>query len=46
LSTIDIDRSPDEVFAYVTDPTRFAESQCDVESCSTAAKDDVFGSRF
>ncbi|WP_346535316.1 SRPBCC family protein [Micromonospora sp. DPT] len=30
VSTIDIDRPPDEVFAYVTDPTRFAEWQHDV----------------
>ncbi|MBQ0892325.1 SRPBCC family protein [Micromonospora sp. U56] len=30
VSTIDIDRPPDEMFAYVTDPTRFAEWQHDV----------------
>ena len=27
VSTIDVDRPQDEVFAYVTDPTRFAEWQ-------------------
>jgi uncharacterized protein YndB with AHSA1/START domain len=26
-STVEVDRRPDEVFAYVTDPTRFAEWQ-------------------
>ncbi len=26
-STIEVDRQPDQVFAYVTDPTRFAEWQ-------------------
>ncbi|MEV0207246.1 MULTISPECIES: SRPBCC family protein [unclassified Streptomyces] len=30
VSTIDIARPPDEVFAYVTDPARFAEWQGDV----------------
>ncbi|MBC6457030.1 SRPBCC family protein [Actinomadura sp. HBU206391] len=30
VSTIEIARPPDEVFAYVTDPTRFAEWQDDV----------------
>jgi uncharacterized protein YndB with AHSA1/START domain len=30
VSIIDIARSPDEVFAYVTDPARFAEWQADV----------------
>ena len=29
-STVEVDRSPDEVFAYVTDPTRFAEWQIGV----------------
>jgi uncharacterized protein YndB with AHSA1/START domain len=29
-STIDIDRPPEEVYAYVTDPTRFPEWQHDV----------------
>jgi uncharacterized protein YndB with AHSA1/START domain len=31
-SSIDISRPPEEVFAYVTDPTRFAEWQKDVVS--------------
>jgi len=26
-STVDVDRQPDEVFAYVTDPTRFIKWQ-------------------
>jgi uncharacterized protein YndB with AHSA1/START domain len=30
VSTIDVARPPEEVFAYVTDPTRFAEWQRDV----------------
>ncbi len=30
VSTIDINRPPDEVFAYVTDPSRFAEWQAGV----------------
>ncbi|WP_205325815.1 SRPBCC family protein [Glycomyces sp. YM15] len=30
ISTIDIDRPPDVVFAYATDPTRFPEWQRDV----------------
>jgi uncharacterized protein YndB with AHSA1/START domain len=30
VSTIEIARPPDEVFSYVTDPTRFAEWQDDV----------------
>jgi uncharacterized protein YndB with AHSA1/START domain len=29
-STVDIDRPPDEVFAFATDPTHFAEWQRDV----------------
>jgi uncharacterized protein YndB with AHSA1/START domain len=29
---IEIDRPPEEVFSYITDPTRFAEWQYDVES--------------
>jgi uncharacterized protein YndB with AHSA1/START domain len=36
VSTIDIARPPDEVFAYVTDPTRFAEWQNDVVSVHLA----------
>jgi uncharacterized protein YndB with AHSA1/START domain len=30
VSTVEIERSPDEVFAYVTDPSRFAEWQANV----------------
>jgi uncharacterized protein YndB with AHSA1/START domain len=30
VSTVDIARAPDEVFAYATDPTRFPEWQADV----------------
>jgi uncharacterized protein YndB with AHSA1/START domain len=36
LSTIEIARPPDEVFAYVSDPARFAEWQADVVSVRTA----------
>ena len=32
VSSIEIDRPPDEVFSYVTDPSRFAEWQYDVLS--------------
>ena len=32
VHSIEIDRPPEEVFCYVTDPTRFAEWQYDVES--------------
>jgi carbon monoxide dehydrogenase subunit G len=32
VSTIDIDRPPDEVFAYATDPARFPEWQTDIAS--------------
>jgi uncharacterized protein YndB with AHSA1/START domain len=32
VSSIEIDRPPDEVFSYVTDPSRFAEWQHDVVS--------------
>ena len=34
VHTIDIDRGPDEVFAYVTDPSRFTEWQAAVSSAS------------
>ncbi len=40
VSTLDIARPPDEVFSYVTDPTRFAEWQNDVVRVHLA------GSRF
>jgi uncharacterized protein YndB with AHSA1/START domain len=32
VHSIEIDRSPDEVYSYVTDPSRFAEWQYDVVS--------------
>jgi uncharacterized protein YndB with AHSA1/START domain len=32
VHSIEIDRPPDEVFSYVTDPTHFAEWQYDVLS--------------
>src|SRR5829696_1484974 len=32
VHSIEIDRPPEEVFSYITDPTRFAEWQYDVES--------------
>jgi uncharacterized protein YndB with AHSA1/START domain len=41
VSRIEIDRRPDEVFSYVTDPTRFAEWQDDVVSARAPE-----GSRF
>ena len=43
VSTIDIDRPPDGVFAYATDPTRFREWQTDIakvemEGCGIGAR--------
>jgi hypothetical protein len=35
VTSIEIDRPQDDVFAYVTDPTRFAEWQAGVEGGST-----------
>jgi uncharacterized protein YndB with AHSA1/START domain len=35
VTTLDIARPPDEVFAVVTDPTRFAEWQADVVGVAT-----------
>ena len=32
VSDVDIARPPDEVFSYVTDPSRFGEWQADVVS--------------
>ncbi|PWU46488.1 hypothetical protein DLE60_01920 [Micromonospora globispora] len=45
VSNIEIARPPDEVFAYVTDPSRFAEWQDDVVRAE-AAGPPVVGSRF
>jgi uncharacterized protein YndB with AHSA1/START domain len=46
VSTIDIARPPDEVFAYVTDPTRFAEWQKDVVRVELDDGPPGVGSRF
>jgi len=47
VSTIEIARPPDEVFSYVTDPTRFAEWQDDVVSVRvTEGRPPNLGSRF
>jgi uncharacterized protein YndB with AHSA1/START domain len=35
VSTVEIDRPPDVVFAYLTDPARFPEWQSDVRGVST-----------
>jgi uncharacterized protein YndB with AHSA1/START domain len=45
VSTIEIARPPEEVFAYATDPTRFAEWQKDVVKVEMAG-DPVVGERF
>jgi uncharacterized protein YndB with AHSA1/START domain len=44
--SIDIDRSPADVFAYATDPARFPEWQRDVRSASVVGSPLVVGSRF
>ena len=47
MHTIQIDRPPDEVFSYVTDPTRFAEWQYDVVSVRLeGGRPPGVGSRF
>jgi uncharacterized protein YndB with AHSA1/START domain len=47
VSTIEIARPPDEVFSYVTDPTRFPEWQYDVVSVRMEGTDPPgVGSRF
>jgi uncharacterized protein YndB with AHSA1/START domain len=47
VSRIDISRPPDEVFAYVTDPERFAEWQPDVVSVRVeGGRPPGVGSRF
>jgi uncharacterized protein YndB with AHSA1/START domain len=38
VSTIEIDRPPDEVFAFATDPTRFPDWQKDVVSVEMEGK--------
>jgi uncharacterized protein YndB with AHSA1/START domain len=37
VSSIDTARPPDEVFSYVSDPSRFAEWQADVVSVHVVA---------
>jgi uncharacterized protein YndB with AHSA1/START domain len=47
VHSIEIDRPPDEVFAYVTDPARFPEWQYDVESVRIdEGRPTSVGSRF
>ena len=47
VHSIEIDRPPEEVFSYITDPTRFAEWQYDVESVRIDdARPPSVGSRF
>jgi len=47
VSTIEIARPPDEVFSYVTDPSRFAEWQDDVVSVRLpGCRPPTVGSRF
>lgn len=46
VSTIDIARPPDEVFSYVTDPSRFAEWQENVVSGRAEGDPPDVGSRF
>jgi uncharacterized protein YndB with AHSA1/START domain len=47
VHSIEINRPPEEVFAYVTDPTRFAEWQYDVESVRIdEGRPPSVGSRF
>ncbi|MDQ3863348.1 MAG: SRPBCC family protein [Actinomycetota bacterium] len=47
VHSIEIDRPPDEVFSYITDPVRFAEWQYDVESVRIEGdRPPSVGSRF
>jgi uncharacterized protein YndB with AHSA1/START domain len=47
VSTIDIARTPEEVFRYATDPTRFSEWQHDVVAVRTVGPGPLgVGSRF
>jgi uncharacterized protein YndB with AHSA1/START domain len=46
VSSIEIARPPDEVFWYVTDPSRFAEWQDDVVSVRLEGDPSSVGSRF
>ena len=47
FNTVEIDRSPEDVFAYVTDPTRFTEWQDSVVSANVPDAEPIqLGSRF
>jgi uncharacterized protein YndB with AHSA1/START domain len=47
VNTVEIDRAPEDVFAYVTDPTRFTEWQSTVVSAHAEDADPIHvGSRF
>ena len=47
VNTVEIDRTPEDVFAYVTDPTRFTEWQDSVVSASVPGSEPMHtGSRF
>ena len=45
-STLDIDRSPEMVYGYATDPTKFPEWQADVVSVEWEGAGGRLGSRF
>jgi len=45
VSEVDIARPPDEVFRYVTDPSRFGEWQSDVISAHIEGDGQAVGSR-
>ena len=45
-STVDIDRTPEVVFGYATDPTKFPEWQPDVVSVEWEGAGGLVGSRF
>jgi uncharacterized protein YndB with AHSA1/START domain len=46
VSTIEVDRPPTEVFAYISDPTKFAEWQYDVVRVRMADRPAGVGERF
>lgn len=47
VNTVEIDRSPEDVFAYVTDPSRFSEWQDNVVSAHKDGDEPIHvGSRF
>jgi len=45
-STLDIDRTPEVVFGYATDPTKFPEWQPDIVSVEWEGAGGLVGSRF